>query len=67
MDMWNWLLGCYLEGSLTLEELEYALEFKGDACFLWEDFSEESEDFVEYVRDQIRPFIEYVKKKEAET
>ena len=56
----------YSEGYLTLEDLEYALTNDRAARVMWEDWSEESADFIAFVRQEIFPFIVYVKKTEAE-
>jgi hypothetical protein len=62
MDMWNWLLDCYNEGSLTLEDLEDVMQNDRTAMVLWEDWSYDAQDFVQQVRDEVAPFLEYIKK-----
>lgn len=64
--MWNWLLDCYNEGSLTLEELEAVMTDEEAARALWEDWSDDSSDFVSYVRDEVWPVIAHLKKKEKD-
>lgn len=65
MDMWDWLMECYKNGSLTLEELEDVMKYDGSACKLWEDWSENSRDFVDEVRAEVAPFLKYLKDKKA--
>lgn len=63
MDMWNWLLDCYNEDSLTIEEMQLILIDDRKAEKLWEEWAYNSTDFIEYVRDEIRPFLKYIKAK----
>ena len=65
MEMWNWFMELYSEGYLPLEDLEEAMTNDRAARVLWEDWSEESSDFIDFVRDEIRPFIKYVKETKA--
>lgn len=62
MDMWNWLVDCYDEGSITLEDLENVMIDEEEARLLWRDWAADSSDFVEWVRDEARPFIKHIKK-----
>lgn len=61
MDMWNWLMDCYEEKSLTVEDLEKVLDDDMHAKNLWEDWSADSTDFIEWVRDEVKPLLRYVK------
>jgi hypothetical protein len=63
MDMWNWLLSCHKEGCLTFEDLEKILKEDDEARRLWNEFAEDPEEFIDYVREQVKPFINYLKKK----
>ena len=63
MDMWNWLLECYDEGSLTERDLENIMKSDKHARMLWEDWSNDSVDFIEYVREQVLPVLDYIAKK----
>lgn len=65
MDMWNWLMECYKEGSLTLEDCERVMVDDKAAIDLWEDWSRDSSDFIAFVREEMHPFIKY-KKRAAE-
>jgi len=65
MDMWNWLHDCYKEGSLSIEDLERVLFDDAAAKIFWEEWSIDSRDFIEYVRNEVYPFLQYVKKREA--
>jgi hypothetical protein len=60
MDIWNWLMDCYLDGSITLADLEKVMEDDDAALSLWEDWS------IEYIRDEVLPFIYHIRKKESE-
>ncbi len=64
MDMWDWLLDCYTDGSLTIEDLEAAMKSDIEAQHLWEDWTANSIDFIEYVRDEVWPVIQHIRKKE---
>lgn len=66
MDMWNWLHECYDQNCLTLKELEDVLDDDRAAHHLWDDFAEDSGDFIEWVRDEVKPFIRYIQKREKE-
>ena len=63
MDMWNWLLECYKEGTLTLEDLECVIENDKAARDLWEEWANDSRLFIDHVRDEVRPFIRFIKEK----
>jgi hypothetical protein len=65
MDMWNWLIDCYYEDSITLENLEKVMIDDSQAKTLWEDWAADSNDFIEWVRDEVKPLIAYIKKKEG--
>lgn len=60
MDMWNWLIDSYNEKTLSLEDLNNALQNDDYAADLWRDFSSDNYDFVDYVRDEIKPLIKYL-------
>lgn len=62
MDMWNWLIGCHKEGSLTLEELERVMQDDDAAEELWKDWSRDSRNFIDHVRDKVGAFIYYIQK-----
>jgi hypothetical protein len=59
--MWNWLYSCYRDGSLTLDELEKVMEDDDEAKRLWEDWAADSDDFIDWVREQVIPFLRHVK------
>ena len=61
MNMWNWLQDCYNEGTLDLQELEEAMENDDVAATLWKDFSYTSFNFIDFVREEIKPFLKHVK------
>lgn len=63
MDMWNWLVDCYEDGYLTCEDLEAAMKVDSSARRLWEEFSRHSDEFVNVVREEVKPFLRYVKSK----
>jgi len=56
----------YSEGDLTLEDLKRALMDDRSAKLLWEEWSEDSSDFIDFVRDQIRSFIKHIKETQSE-
>lgn len=60
MDMWQWLIDCYQDGSLTLEELEEIMKDDNAARELWDDWADDSTYFITYVREQVMPFICYI-------
>lgn len=62
--MWNWLYECYKDGSLTMHDLEKVMVDDGAARILWADWTIDSNDFIEYVRSEVFPFIHHLKKKE---
>lgn len=59
--MWNWLMECYHDGLITLEELEEVMKSDRLAKQLWLDFATPASDFIDYVRDEVRPFIKHIK------
>jgi hypothetical protein len=63
MNMWNWLHDCYDEKSLTIEDLEEIMENDQEAEKLWRDWADQSNCFIDFVRDEIKPFITYIKQK----
>lgn len=65
MDMWTWLMDCYADGSLTMEELEEVMEVDSAAENLWEDWTAESSEFIEYIRSEVWTFMNHVKKRES--
>jgi len=64
MDMWNWLMECYKDKLLTLEDLEKIMEDDRSAKMLFEEWSSDPMDFIYFVRDEVGPFIEYINKQE---
>ena len=66
MDMWNWLYDCYNEGSLTIEDLEKVMKDDMAAKILWQDWTVDSNDFIEYVRSEVYPFIHHLRKKDRQ-
>ena len=62
MNMWNWLLDCYKRDCLTLEELENVMINDYCAERLWTEWTIEPKDYIDFVRCEIKPFIEYIKK-----
>lgn len=62
MNMWNWLLRLYNGEYLTIEDLEKVMEDDDMAEELWEDFVMEV-DFIEYVQDEVKSFLKYIKEK----
>jgi hypothetical protein len=64
IDMWNWLQDCCTDGYVTLADLEKVMKDDRAAKELWRDFSSDANDFIFEVRDQVDPFIRYLKKKE---
>jgi hypothetical protein len=63
MGMWNWLSACYKEGSLTMEDLQDVMSDDKAAWRLWDDWACDSDAFVDFVRDEVQPFIKYIEKK----
>ena len=63
--MWNWLLRLYNGEYLTIENLEKVMEDDDMAEEFWEDYSMEI-DAIEYVRDEVKPFLKYIKEKNKE-
>jgi len=59
VDMEEYFLSCYEEGSLTKEDLRKALVQKQLARDIWVEFCD-SEDFVEDCQDQIERFLEMI-------
>jgi hypothetical protein len=66
MDMWNWLHDCYDEGLIALEDLEATMIDDSAANRLWEEYSAIPDEFIEFVRDEVKPFIKYIKRKEKD-
>lgn len=62
MDMWNWLMECYKDGSLSPEQCEMVMRDDKAARELWEDWSRDSSDFIGLVRSEMGPFLQYLKK-----
>lgn len=63
MDMWNWILDCYNEGSITWEELENIMNDDDAAEELWKDFALDSGDFIPWVKEQVEGFLKHMKKR----
>jgi hypothetical protein len=61
MEMWNWLLDCYKEGSLTIEEMEKILVDDEEAERLWSEFAIYKADFIYFVRTEVKSFLKYSK------
>lgn len=66
IDMWNWLLESYKEGSLTIEDMENILTDERKAEDLWEEFAWQRCDFVDFVRSEIKGFLKHLKKQEKD-
>ena len=66
MDMWNWLMECYNEKSLTQEEMEKVLVDDTAARELWDSWADDSYDFIDFVRKEVKPFLRYVKQREID-
>jgi hypothetical protein len=62
MDMWNWLLRCYRENSIDIEELQAVMDDEECAENLWKDFDLYSFDAIDHVRSEVKLFLEYLKK-----
>lgn len=65
MDMWNWLQDYYYDGRITIESLEEVMKEDKAAKELWRDFSSNASDFIHDVRDEVAPFILYLKNRKA--
>lgn len=63
MEMWNWLMECYKDGSYTLENLEHVMSSDKAAREMWEEFTSCSSDFIPDVRDEVEAVLSYLKKK----
>ncbi len=63
MEMWNWLMECYKDGSYTLENLEEVMRRDKAAREMWEEFTSCSSDFIPDVRDEVEAVLIYLKKK----
>ncbi len=59
LDMEEYFLACYEEGSLTKGDLRAALLKKGLARDIWVEFCD-SEDFIEDCQSQIEKFLEII-------
>lgn len=57
MDMWNWLSECYEDKLITLDDLREVLIDEEAAKALWEEFADDSADFVGFVRSEVRVFL----------
>ena len=60
--MWNWLLRCYREDSIDIEELQAVMDDDECAERLWKDFDLYSFDTIDHVRSEVYRFLEYLKK-----
>lgn len=65
MDMWNWLHDCYDSNCLTIEEMERVMADETAARELWDEWADDSYDFIDFVRKEVQPFLQYIKKKRA--
>lgn len=65
--MWNWLVDCYSEKSLTIENMEKIMTDDREAELLWEDFIDSffNKEKIEIVRGEVRSFLDYMKKKQG--
>lgn len=63
--MWNWLNDCIDENSLTVEELDRVMEDDTAARSLWDDWADDSYDFIDFVRSEVKSFLEYAKKRKV--
>lgn len=63
MDMWNWLSELYTENYLTIQDLENVMKDEEAALSLWQDFTDFREDKISFVRDEVCPFIQHLKRK----
>jgi len=66
LDMWNWLMECYKDGSYTLENLEDVMRSDKAAREMWEEFTSCSSDFIPDVRDEVAAILAYLKKKDKD-
>jgi hypothetical protein len=63
MEMWNWLMECYKDGSYTLNDLEHVMTNDYAAHEMFEEFTSCSSDFFPEVRDEVAAVLDYLKKK----
>lgn len=66
MDMWNWLMECYKDGCLSLEECEKVMRDDKSAADLWREFSSDPRDFIHDIRHEVGAFIQYLKKEKGQ-
>jgi Holliday junction resolvase RusA-like endonuclease len=66
MEMWNWLMKCYKQGSLTKKDLDNVMKHYNSAITLWQCWSRDSDDFIDWIRSEVGPFIKYLEEKEAD-
>lgn len=66
MNMWDWLMSCYSEGELTLEELEEVMKDDKKAKALCSDWWDDTSDLIELVRREVEYFLFFqsIKKKD---
>jgi hypothetical protein len=62
VDMWNWLMDCYQEKSLTLLDLYNIMEDDEAAKAIWRDWASEPNEFINFVRGQALPLLEFLTK-----
>ncbi len=67
MDMWNFLMDCYEDKTLTLEEMEEIMSDDEKKHRLWEEFASEPREFYDYVHDEVKTVYNFLKKKEGKT
>lgn len=60
--MWNWLVKCHTEGSLTLDDLERIMVDNDYAEQVWKDYVYDSGGVMEMIRDEIEDYLNYLKK-----
>jgi hypothetical protein len=57
MDMHNWLQECIQDGSIDIEELEAVMKYETQAKLLWQYYACDSDDFVEFVQEEVQQFL----------
>lgn len=62
MEMWDWLQDCYDTECLTVDEMEHVLFDDVAAKQLWDDWAEDSYDFVDFVREEVSVFLSHIRR-----
>lgn len=57
MDMFNWLGDCMADGSLTMIDIDRVIDSDLAAQRLWEEYAADSQEFVGFVRDEVRSYV----------